>query len=150
VNVTHVPYRSAAVALQDVLGGRIDYVCPILSTAIGQIQADKVKPIAVLSKNRSDILPNVASAHEQGLAGFDVYMWNGFFLPKGAPPAIVNKLHDAIVRTIDTPAVQARIKEIGGSVVASERRSPQFLQQFVEAEIKKWAEPIRATGVSMD
>jgi tripartite-type tricarboxylate transporter receptor subunit TctC len=150
VNVTHVPYRSTASAIQDVIGDRIDYVCPILSTIISQIAGKQVKAIAMLSKNRSPLLPNLASAHEQGLADFDAYIWNGIFLPKGTPAAIVQKLHEAIVGTMSSPAVQARISEIGGSVVAPERRSPQYLQEFVATEIKKWAGPVRASGVSMD
>jgi tripartite-type tricarboxylate transporter receptor subunit TctC len=150
VNVTHVPYRSTAVALHDVIGDRIDYVCPILSTVISQIEGKQVKAPAILSKNRSPILPNLASAHEQGLANFDAYIWNGIFLPKGTPTTIVQRLHEAIVGTMDTPTVQARISEIGGSVVAPERRSAQYLQQFVAGEIEKWAGPVRASGVAMD
>ena len=150
VNVTHVPYRSTAIAIQDVIGGRIDYVCPITSTAISQIEANQVKAIAILSKNRSPILANLASAHEQGLADFDAYIWNGIFLPKGTPATIVQRLHKSIVGAMNVPAVQMRIKEIGGSVVAPERRSPEYLQEFVASEIKKWAGPIRASGVSMD
>jgi tripartite-type tricarboxylate transporter receptor subunit TctC len=150
VNVTHVPFRSTAVALHDVIGGRIDYACPILSTVISQIEGKQVKAPAILSKNRSPILPNLASAHEQGLANFDAYIWNGIFLPKGTPAAIVQKLHQAIAGTMDTPAVQARLNEIGGSLVAPERRSPQYLQQFVAREIEKWAGPVRASGVAMD
>jgi tripartite-type tricarboxylate transporter receptor subunit TctC len=150
VNVTHVPFRSTAVALHDVIGGRIDYACPILSTVISQIQGKQVKAPAILSKNRSPILPSLASAHEQGLANFDAYIWNGIFLPKGTPAAIVQKLHQAIAGTMDTPAVQARLNEIGGSLVAPERRSPQYLQQFVAREIEKWAGPVRASGVAMD
>jgi tripartite-type tricarboxylate transporter receptor subunit TctC len=150
VNVTHVPFRSTAVALHDVIGGRIDYACPILSTVISQIQGKQVKAPAILSKNRSPILPSLASAHEQGLANFDAYIWNGIFLPKGTPAAIVQKLHQAIAGTMDTPAVQSRLNEIGGSLVAPERRSPQYLQQFVAREIEKWAGPVRASGVAMD
>jgi tripartite-type tricarboxylate transporter receptor subunit TctC len=150
VNVTHIPYRSTAVALHDVIGDRIDYACPILSTVISQIEGKQVKAPAILSKNRSPILPNLASAHEQGLANFDAYIWNGIFLPKGTPTTIVQRLHEAIVGTMDTPSVQARISEIGGSVVAPERRSAQYLQQFVAGEIEKWAGPVRASGVAMD
>ncbi len=150
INVTHVPYRSAAIAMQDVIGGRLDYVCPITSTAISQIEGKQVKPIAILSKNRTPILPNMATAHEQGLADFDAYIWNGFFLPKDTPAAIAEKLHDATVAAMDTPAVVERIREMGGSVVAPERRSPEYLRKFVDDEIKKWAAPIKASGVSMD
>jgi tripartite-type tricarboxylate transporter receptor subunit TctC len=150
VNVTHVPYRSAALAFQDVIGGRLDYVCPIAGTAISVIEGKHVKPIANLSKSRTPILPNLATAQEQGLANFDAYIWNGMFLPKDTPDAIAKKLHDVTVEAMNTPVVQERIKEIGGSVVAPERRSPEYLKRFVVDEIAKWAAPIKASGISMD
>jgi tripartite-type tricarboxylate transporter receptor subunit TctC len=150
VTVTHVPYRSAAISIQDMIGGRLDYVCPITSTAISQIASKQVKPIAILSKSRTAILPELATADEQGLAGFDAYIWNGIFLPRDTPAAIVEKLHDAAVSAMETPAVRERITGMGGVVVAPERRSPEYLRQFVDDEIKKWAAPIKASGISMD
>jgi tripartite-type tricarboxylate transporter receptor subunit TctC len=150
VNVTHVPYRSAAIAIQDLIAERLDYVCPIISTAGAQIEGGQVKGVANLSKSRALILPELPTAHEQGLAGFDAYIWNGAFLPKGAPPPIVDKLHDAIVATLDTPAVRKRIEEVGGSVVSPDRRSADYLRAFVDSEIKKWASPIKASGISID
>jgi tripartite-type tricarboxylate transporter receptor subunit TctC len=149
VSVTHVPYRSAAMAIQDVIGGRLDYLCPIVSTAIAQIEGRQVKPIALLSKTRSTVFP-LATAQEQGLADFDAYMWNGLFVPKGTPQPIVKKLHHATVVALERASVREKISEMGGAVVAPERRSPEYLRQFVEREIAKWAVPIRATGLSMD
>jgi tripartite-type tricarboxylate transporter receptor subunit TctC len=150
VDVTHVPYRSAAIAIQDLIAERLDYVCPIISTASAQIEGGQVKGLANLSKSRALILPELPTANEQGLAGFDAYIWNGAFLPKGVPPPIVDKLHDAIVATLDTPAVRKRIEEVGGSVVSPDRRSADYLRAFVDGEIKKWASPIKASGISID
>ncbi|HEY4919502.1 MAG TPA: tripartite tricarboxylate transporter substrate-binding protein [Xanthobacteraceae bacterium] len=150
VNVAHVPYRSAVMAMQDMVGGRIDYVCPITSTAVAQIEGKRVKGIAMLSSTRSPVLPDLPTASEQGLAGFDVYIWNGIFVPKNTPDAIVKKLHDAAVGAMNTPAVDQRIRQMGGALVAPERRSPEYLRQFVEDEIKKWAAPIKTSGLSMD
>jgi tripartite-type tricarboxylate transporter receptor subunit TctC len=150
VNVTHVPYRSAAIAIQDLIAERLDYVCPIISTAGAQIEGRQVKGLANLSKSRALILPELPTANEQGLAGFDAYIWNGAFLPKGASPPIVDKLHDAIFATLDTPAVRKRIEEVGGSVVSPDRRSADYLRAFVDSEIKKWASPIKASGISID
>jgi tripartite-type tricarboxylate transporter receptor subunit TctC len=150
VNVTHVPYRSTALAFQDVIGGRIDYACPITGTAISIIESKQVKAPAILSKNRTPILPNLPTALEQGLTNFDAYIWNGMFLPKDTPDAIVTKLHDATVEAMNTPSVQERIKEMGGSVVAPDRRSPEYLKHFVEDEIAKWAAPIKASGTVLN
>jgi tripartite-type tricarboxylate transporter receptor subunit TctC len=150
VDVTHVPYRSTAIAIQDMLAGRIDYACPIASTALSQIQAKQLKAIAILTKSRSPILPNLATAQEQGLANFEAYIWNGVFLPKGTAPAIVAKFNDALVKTLDKAEVQNRIRQIGGDVVSRERRAPEYLRQFVTTEIAKWAVPIKAAGISID
>ncbi|MBV9426669.1 MAG: tripartite tricarboxylate transporter substrate binding protein [Bradyrhizobiaceae bacterium] len=150
VTVTQVPYRGAPEGLQDVIAGRIDYYCPVIAAAIGQIQNRTLKAIAILSRDRSPALPALASAHEQGLADFEATYWNGFFLPKGTPAAIVQKFHAASVATIDSPSVQERLKVFGLTAVAPDRRSPDYLKQFVTSEIKKWRDPIKATGVSLD
>jgi tripartite-type tricarboxylate transporter receptor subunit TctC len=149
-NTTHVPYRAAAMALQDLIAGRIDYVCPIASTAIAQIEGNQVKPVATLTKDRSPVLPNLASAQEQGLVNFEVHFWNGIFLPKSTPAGVVQKLHDAVVAAMNTPAVQERMSTIGAELVVPERRSSEYLAKFVVSEIEKWAGPIKASGVSMD
>ena len=150
INVTHVPYRAAALGLQDMIGGRIDYVCPIASTGIPHIEAGTVKTMANLSRDRSPLLPNIATAHEQGLTDLDAFFWSAFFLPKRTPPPIVQKLREATLATMETPAVQQRLKEIAATLVAPERRTTDYLQKFVESEIAKWAGPIKASGVSME
>jgi tripartite-type tricarboxylate transporter receptor subunit TctC len=147
INVTHIPYRGAGQAMQDLLAGRIDYQCPSAPTAMPQIVGKTVKALAILSKNRSPALPDLASAHEQGLTDFDIPSWYALFLPKGTPDAIVRKLNAATIAAMDTPTMQQRLKAIGSDLVGPERRSPEYLAQFVAAEIKKWAGPIGASGV---
>jgi tripartite-type tricarboxylate transporter receptor subunit TctC len=136
--VTHVPYRGGAPAMQDLIAGRIDYQCPDTPLAIAQIEGKTVKPIAVLTRDRSPSLPDLASAHEQGLTGFEASNWSALFFPKGTPASIVQKLHDATVAAIETPSVRARMREIGADLVAPQRRSPDYLKKFVETEIEKW------------
>jgi tripartite-type tricarboxylate transporter receptor subunit TctC len=148
--VTHVPYRGGGGALQDLIAGRIDYQCPIINVALPQIASGTVKAIAVLSKERSFALPDLASAHEQGLEGFDVTNWYGFLLPKGTPAPIVKKLHDATVMALETPFVQERLKAIGTTIVDHERQSPDFLRGFVAHDVEKWAGPIKASGAQID
>ena len=150
VDVTHVPYRGSPPAMQDLIAGRIDYFCALAAAAMPQIGSNTMRPVAILTRNRSPILPNLASAHEQGLTDFDSYFWSGFFLPKGAPAAIVQRLHAAAVATLNTPPVQERLKEVGVTVVAPERRSPDYLKSFLNGEIEKWAVTIKASGVSLD
>ena len=95
-------------------------------------------------------MPKLASAQEQGLTNFDAGIWYAIFLPKGTPGPIVQKLHDATVATLNTSAVQDRLQAIGTTVVSTERRSPAYLQSFVESEIKKWAIIIKAAGVTVE
>jgi tripartite-type tricarboxylate transporter receptor subunit TctC len=130
--------------------GRIDYQCPDTPIAIPQIQSKMVKAIAILTRNRSPSLPAQATAHEQGLTNFDASNWFAAFFPKGTSAAAIDKLHAAILATIDTPAVKTRMQQIGADLVTGDRSSPDYLQGFVESEINKWAGPIKASGISMD
>ena len=150
IDITHVPYRGGAPAMQDLLAGRIDYQCPTTSTATAQIQGKTAKGLATLTRNRTALLPDLATAHEQGLTDFEASFWTALFLPRNTPPAIIGKLHDATVAAMDTPAVRERMKENGVDVVAPERRSPEYLAKYVASEIEKWAGPIKASGISMD
>jgi tripartite-type tricarboxylate transporter receptor subunit TctC len=148
VNLTHVPYRGGPQAMQDMIGGRIDYWCPLAASAIPQIEGKTVKAYAMMSKNRAPILPSLATAHEQGLTNFDASSWYGIFTPKGTPAPIIQKLHSATVAALNTPPVQKRMSEVGADVVSSDRRSPEYLQKFVENDIKMWAEIVKAAGIT--
>jgi tripartite-type tricarboxylate transporter receptor subunit TctC len=150
ISATHIPYRGGAPAIQDLIAGRIDYLCIDTPIAIAQIEAKAVKPIAILTRARSPSLPALATAQEQGLADFEASNWCALFLPKGTPDPIVRRLHDAAAATLDTAAVQAQLQRIGSTVVAPERRSSDYLQKFVEGEIARWAAPIRASGVTLN
>ena len=150
IKVAHIPYRGGGPAMQDLGAGRIDYICTLSATAKPQIESNLIKPIAILTRGRSPMLPELASAHEQGLTDFEATTWFGFFMPRGTPAPIIQKLHDATVAALDTPSVQEKLKEVGAIVVAPDRRSPEYLQAFVESEIKKNAIPIKATGVAID
>jgi tripartite-type tricarboxylate transporter receptor subunit TctC len=150
VNVTHVPYRGGAPAMNDLIGGRIDYMCLNIGGAIPLIISKQVKPIAMLSRSRSSLIPDLATAHEQGLVDFDVVTWNAFFLPKGAPQEVVEKLKAATIQAMESPATKGRLHDIGVTGVAPERRSPEYLAQFVVDEIARWATPIKANGLQVD
>jgi tripartite-type tricarboxylate transporter receptor subunit TctC len=148
--IQHVPYRGTGPAMQDLQGGRIDFLCEIVTTALPQIQSGAVKAIATLTRERSPVLPDLPTAHEKGLANFEAYTWNAFFLPKGTPEPIVRKLHQATLQAMETPAVRDRLQGLGAMLVTPDRRSPDYLGRFVESEISKWAEPIRSSGVSVE
>jgi tripartite-type tricarboxylate transporter receptor subunit TctC len=150
VKVSHVPYRDIGPLTQDMIAGRVDYQCPLPGTMIRLIQTNKVKGIATLGKGRLSALPQLASAHEQGLLDFEAPNWYGFFMPRGTPEAIIRKLNAATIATLDTPAVQQRMNAVAASVVAADRRSPEYLRGFVLSEIDKWAAPIRMSGTLIE
>ena len=150
INTTHVPYRGGGPAMLDLIAGQVHYMCSNSASALPQIASNTLKGIALLARSRSSLLPSLATAHEQGLVDFEAITWNAFFLPKGTPAPIIKKLNDAVVEAMSTPTVGSRMQELGVDLVAPERRSPEYLQKFVESEIAKWAGPIKAAGVIMD
>lgn len=149
LDIVHVPYRGANPAMQDLTSGRIDYLCDIITTAKPQIDGGSVKAIAILAKERSPVLPKVLTAIEQG---FDVeaYTWNAFFLPKGTPNAIVQKLRNATLDAMKTPYVREKLESAGLRFVSADRTTPEYLATFVQSETIKWAAPIKASGISID
>ena len=147
VEVTHVPYRGSAQAMQDLFAGRIDYYCALAAAAVGPLESKQAKGIAILTRDRSPLFPTLRSAHEQGLTNFHADFWTGLFLPKGTPEPIVQKLSQALQEALNTPSVQERLLKIAVTVVAPERRSPTYLKSFVESETKLWEGIIKASGV---
>ena len=150
VNVTHVPYRGSAPAANDLIGGQIDYLCGNLGAAAPLITGKQVKALAVLSKNRTPLMPELASADEQGLTGVDVTTWTAIFLPKGVPRPIVDKLKDTTQAAMDTPAIKTRMLEIGVTGVAPDRRSPEYLANYVVEEVARWEAPIKSGGLQVE
>ena len=146
--ITHIPYKGGGPAMQDVIAGRIDFECEIMSTVKSHIDGGSVKALAILSKMRSPVEPNLPTALEQGL-DVQAYTWNAAFLPKGAPAAVVKKLNGAIVAAMHTPAVRERLQSVGAQVVSDDRATPEYLAGFVKSEIAKWAAPIKASGVQV-
>jgi tripartite-type tricarboxylate transporter receptor subunit TctC len=148
--VTHVPYRGSAPAIQDLLAGNLDYYCPLAVAAIPLIKSGSVKALAILTSERSPILPNLPTAKEQGLDIIDNYYWMGFFLPKGTPEPIVIKLNAAINTALDTPSVQARLRELATTVVPADHRSPGYMRSYLDSEIANWSRIIKASGITPD
>ena len=150
VNTTHVPYRGTGPAMQDLQGGRIDYLCDVMTTAKPQIEGGAVKGLAVFDSKRSPALPDVPTAAEQGTPDLVAYTWNAIFLPKGTPEPIVKKLHDAVLTAMHTPAVHDRLTGLGAEISSDADATSEHLGEFVKSEIAKWAVPIKASGVSAD
>jgi tripartite-type tricarboxylate transporter receptor subunit TctC len=150
IQAQHVPFNGGGPALQALQAGEIDFQCPVVTLPIAKIKSGEVNGIAILSRGRSAALPDLPSAQEQGLTGFEATTWFALFLPANVPPAVVQKLNAAAVAVLDDPAVQKNLNEIGSSVVAADRRSPEYLGRFLKSEIEKWAAAVKAAGISLD
>jgi tripartite-type tricarboxylate transporter receptor subunit TctC len=150
VDVVHVPYRGGGPALQDLVGGRLDYICNYISTALTAVNSGQARVIATLASERAAAFPDVPTADQQGLKNFDISAWNAVFLPKSATPAQVTRLNKALAAIQDNPAFRKRIEEQGLIGIPPERRTPEFLGKFVASEIEKWAAPVKAAGVQTD
>lgn len=149
-DITHVPYRGSGPAMQDLIAGRIDFVCDVVSNALPQIEAGAVTAIATLGESRVAVLPDVPTAGEQGLGEFEGNGWNALFLPRGTAAEIVARLSRAASEAQDTPSVRTRLEGLGLRIPPPEQRSPAYLAALVPREIARWAAPIRASGASAD
>ena len=148
VNVTHVPYRGEGPAQQDLIGGRIDYMCSTIQTGAALAKQGSVKGIAVMAPHRVPIIADLATTGEQGLAGVEASVWNAFFLPRGTPEPIVRKLNKAMSDTVDDPTVRKRLEDLGLEVAAPEQRTPEYLAKFVPEEVARWTKVAHDAGIT--
>src|SRR5262249_12612754 len=149
-NITHIPYSGTGPAMNDLIAGRIDFLCEIITTAKPQVDGGKVKAIAIMNTTRSPALPNLGTSVEQGSPNLVAYTWNALFLPKNAPADVVRKLNEAALVAMKTPAVRERLEGLGAQIVSDDRATPEYLGTFLKAEIDKWAAPIKASGVTVE
>ncbi len=145
-NITHVPYRGTGPAMQDLVGGRIDFLCEIAVTAVQNIKSGAVKGLANLSNLRSPVLPDLPTAVEKGLPSVQAYTWTAVFGPKGTPAPVVAKLNAAMLDAMNGPGLREQLDSLAATLVAPERRSAAYLGGFVKSEFAKWGEAIRAGG----
>jgi tripartite-type tricarboxylate transporter receptor subunit TctC len=145
VKITHVPYRGAAPAIQDLLAGQIDGVVDNPPTVIAHIQDGRLRPLAVAAAKRMALLPDLPSAAEAGLPGYEASSWFGIVAPAATPAPIVARLHQEVVRALATPAMQARFAKLGARLVGN---TPEEFAAQIRAERASWGEIIRAAGIA--
>ncbi|MBI3433870.1 MAG: tripartite tricarboxylate transporter substrate binding protein BugD [Proteobacteria bacterium] len=150
VDVTHVPYRGAGPVMQDLIAGRIDYMCDTIQTGAVQARQGNVKGIAVMSGKRSPAIPELPTSGEQGLSGVEASAWNAYFAPVGTPAPIIHKLNAAMSGMLDTPVIRQRLETLGLEIAGPERRTPEYLARFLPEEIERWGKLIRRVGISID
>ena len=147
---TEVPYKGAAPAMIDLLGGHIDLLCDQTSTTSGQIKSGGVKTYGVTAKTRVGSLPYVPTLHEQGLAGFEAVSWFGLWAPKGVAKPVMDKLVAALQVAVADPTFKSRLADLGGAPVPVALANPESLRTFLKSEVDKWAPIIKNAGITAD
>jgi len=143
---TLVAYRGSAPALNDVVGGHIDFLCEQSVSVAESVLAGSVKAYGISAGERLAILPDVPTAKEAGVANYDMSVWAGMFAPKGTPAAVIAKLADALDKSLDEPSVRERLAKLGGSIPGKAERGPAAFDRFARAEIARWAPILAATA----
>nr|WP_315491397.1 tripartite tricarboxylate transporter substrate binding protein BugD [uncultured Rhodoferax sp.] len=149
-DLTTVPYKGTGPAMNDLLGGQVDFMCDQTTNTTGQIKAGKVKVYGVTTKTRVASLPDVPTLNEAGLPGFEVAVWHGMYAPQGTPKAIIDTLSGALQVALKDPMVKQRFADLGTEPVAESRAKPEALKAHLKAEIDKWGPIIKKAGAYAD
>jgi tripartite-type tricarboxylate transporter receptor subunit TctC len=145
-----VPYKGTGPAMNDLLGGTVDFMCDQTTNTTSQIKSGKVKVYGVTSLKRVPSLPDVPTLDEQGLKGFEVGIWHGLYAPKGTPKPVLDKLVAALQDTVKDDSVKKRFADLGATTYPPEKATPAALQAHLKSEIDKWAPLIKKAGVYAD
>ena len=145
VKMVHVPYKGGAPAMLDLVGGNLQLIFATVSTALGSIKANRIRPLAVTFSKRVEQFPDWPTVAEAGVPGFTVDNWYGFFVPRGSPRPIVAKLHGEINRILDMPDVKERLAGLG--IFPFVAPTPQAFGDYVKAEIRKYEKVVQAAGI---
>jgi tripartite-type tricarboxylate transporter receptor subunit TctC len=150
VDVLTVPYKGTGPAMNDLVGGQVDFMCDQTTSTTGQIKGGKVKAYGITSDKRVASLPNVPTLQEQGLKGAEVGIWHGLYAPKGTPKPVIDKLVAALQAALQDPGVTQKFNDLGAVTVSKDRQTPAALQAHLKAEIDKWGPIIKKAGVYAD
>jgi putative tricarboxylic transport membrane protein len=149
-DVTTVPYGGTAPAMNDLLGGQVDFMCDQTTNTTSQIKAGKIKVYGVTTKKRVPSLPDVPTMDEAGLPGFEVSVWHALYAPKGTPKPVIDKLTKALQDALKDANVKQRFADLGTEPVAQDRATPEALRKHLKAEIDRWGPIIKKAGVYAD
>ena len=149
-DVTTVPYGGTAPAMNDLLGGQVDFMCDQTTNTTSQIKAGKIKVYGVTTKKRVASLPDVPTMDEAGLKGFEVSVWHALYAPKGTPKPVIDKLTRALQEALKDDNVKQRFAELGTEPVEQKRATPEALREHLKAEIDRWGPIIKKAGVYAD
>jgi tripartite-type tricarboxylate transporter receptor subunit TctC len=141
-----VAYRGTGPALNDLVGGQVDYMCDQIVNLVEQVKAGAIKAFAIATAERSPALPDVPTTKEAGLPEYEVSAWNALFAPKNTPKDIVTKLNQTLVKALDDPATRKRLLDLGSVLPAGNERSPEALAELVRKEVARWTPILKAAG----
>lgn len=144
VDLQHIPYRGAAPAMTDLLGGQVPLSFLDVYVSAPHIKAGSIQPIAVTTKERTPLLPDVPTLHELGLTDFDVSVFFGIVVPKGTPPAVIARLNTAFTEALKDPAIKAALAQQG--VIQAPSTTPAYLAEFMASEIPHWRNVLQQVG----
>ena len=146
-DLTTVPYKGTGPAMNDLLGGQVDFMCDQTTNTTSQIKGGKIKVYGVTTKARLASMPDVPTLNEAGLPGFEVTVWHGLYAPRGTPKAVVDTLAGALQVALKDPMVKQRFADLGTEPVADSRARPEALRTHLKSEIDRWAPIISKAGV---
>lgn len=147
LDMLHIPYRGSGPAVADLMGGQVDYMFDSITSAKPHIESGKLKAIAVTTAERSSTLPELPTVAESGMPGYELTPWFATFAPAGTPPEIIEKLHGAMIRAMDSERVKEIFATIGAEYIGS---SPEELASYLAAETEKWGKIIEETGLTVE
>src|SRR6266849_1559846 len=145
-----VPYKGTAPAMNDLLGGQVDFMCDQTTNTTSQIKSGKVKAYAVTSRKRVPSLHDIPTLDELGLKGFEIGIWHGLYAPKGTPKPVIDKLSSALQQSLKDDSVKKRFADLGAETMPVSRATPAALQSHLKAEIDKWGPLIKKAGQYAD
>jgi len=147
IDLRHVPYKGVSAAIPDLLAGRVTLMFSPIQSVLPLLRDGRLRAVAITSRSRSPLLPDVPTVAESGYPGFEATLWSGLFAPAGTPPAVVRLLHRETVKALGSPQLQARFAELGMEAVGN---SPDELGAAIRAEIPSWGRVIKAAGIAPD
>ncbi|MFC3693349.1 tripartite tricarboxylate transporter substrate-binding protein [Chenggangzhangella methanolivorans] len=150
IKLTTVPYKGTGPAMTDTMGGQVDLLCDQTTGATGPVKNHKVKAYATATRERIAVLPDVPTAAEQGLNGFEVGVWHGMYVPAGTPKPTIDKLSAALKAALHDPEVKQRFADLGTAPVTDEEATPENLKAKYFSELDRWAPIIKAAGEFAD
>jgi len=147
IGATHVPYKGTGPATQALVAGEVDWIFEALGSAAGQIRAGTIRPIVVTSAKRSPAFPEIPTAIESGLPGFEVTSWYGLWVPAGTPAAVAQKLHDAVVKAFADPELRDTWARLGAEPGGA---SPEAFRALIDQDVAKWGRVVREANISLE